>query len=142
MNNSVKLRRKQQGAGLLYWIACLAILGFIGTFVIKVAPLYMDNKLVQTGLKGLVKDGTRLADLSDEDIRKRLYNFYNINNVRSPEPNKGLKIDRSQNDRVIVKVDYQEKVSFIANIELLLTFENHLDSSLPDLCCRPKANIE
>ncbi|MGN0921937.1 MAG: DUF4845 domain-containing protein [Cellvibrio sp.] len=142
MNNSVKLRRKQQGAGLLYWIACLAILGFIGTFVIKVAPLYMDNKLVQTGLKGLVKDGTRLTDLSDEDIRKRLYNFYNINNVRSPEPNKGLKIDRSQNDRVIVKVDYQEKVSFIANIELLLTFENHLDSSLPDLCCRPKANIE
>lgn len=142
MNNSVKLRRKQQGAGLLYWIACLAILGFIGTFVIKVAPLYMDNKLVQTGLKGLVKDGTRLVDLSDEDIRKRLYNFYNINNVRSPEPNKGLKIDRSQNDRVIVKVDYQEKVSFIANIELLLTFENHLDSSLPDLCCRPKANIE
>ena len=97
----------------------------------------MDNKLVQTGLTGLVKDGTRLTDLSDEDIRKRLYNFYNINNVRSPEPNKGL-----QNDRVIVKVDYQEKVSFIANIELLLTFENHLDSSLPDLCCRPKANIE
>jgi predicted lipid carrier protein YhbT len=142
MKSLVKSRRSQKGAGLIYWAACIVLVGFIATFLVKVVPIYLDNKLVQTGLKSLIKDGTRLADLSDEDIKKRLYNFYNINNVRSNEPTKGLKIDRSQNDRIIVKVDYQEQVNFIANIDLLLTFENHLDSSLPDLCCRPKAKIE
>lgn len=142
MKSALIQRQYQTGAGLIYWIVCIAVVAFIATFLIRVVPFYLDNRLIQTGLKALVKDGDRLHELNDEEIRKRLYNFYNINNIRSNAPNKGLSIDRTRSDRVIVKVDYEERVAFFANIELLLTFENHLDSSLPDFCCRPKAKLE
>lgn len=139
MSTSLRAYKYQQGAGLIQWIAGLAILGLFGLFLVKVTPIYMENRLVQTGLKSLTKSGDRLGEISNADIRKRLDTFYMINNVKSRNAVDGLAIDRSGADRVIVKIDYEERVNFISNIDLVLTFENHLDSSLPDFCCKPKA---
>lgn len=139
MSISLRARKYQQGAGLIQWIAGLAILGLLGLFVVKVTPIYMENRLVQTGLKSLTKSGERLSEMSNADISKRLDTFYMINNVKSRNAVDGLDIDRSGADRVIVKIDYEERVNFFSNIDLVLTFENHLDSSLPDFCCKPKA---
>jgi len=75
--------------------------------------------------------------MSDSDIKKKMENFYMINNVRS-DASKKIVIARNANG-VVVKIDYDTRDTFFYNIDLILNFANHLDSAHPDLCCTPRA---
>lgn len=127
---------KQAGLGLIQWLFVLAAAGFFLLFAFRVVPLYAENRYVVSGLKSLQDGGNLLTDMTDAEIKKKLANFYMINNVRSEGPTKNLDIDRS-NNKIIVMVDYETRVNLFYNIDLVLFFENHLDSSRVNMCCRP-----
>jgi hypothetical protein len=127
---------KQNGLGLIQWLAVLAAAGFFLLFAFRVVPMYAENRYVISGLKSLQDGGSRLTDMTDSEIKKKLANFYMINNVRSEGPTKNLEISRS-NNKILVMVDYETRVNLFYNIDLVLFFENHLDSSRVDRCCKP-----
>jgi hypothetical protein len=127
---------QQRGAGLLQWLVIILVVVFIGLFAFRVVPLYVENKYVESGLKALDDGGVRLVDMNDQDIRKRMANFYLINNVRSEGPTKNINIVR-ESDRVVVMIDYEARVRLFWNLDVVARFENHLDSRHPTLCCRP-----
>ena len=127
---------KQGGLGLIQWLFVLAAAGFFLLFAFRVVPLYAENRYVIAGLKSIQDGGNRLTDMTDSEIKKKLANFYMINNVRSEGPTKNLKISRA-NNKIIVMVDYETRVNLFYNIDLALTFENHLDSSRVNMCCTP-----
>lgn len=133
---AVKSPSRQRGFSMLQWLVILAAAGFFLLFGFKVVPLYSENMYVVSALKSLEDSGSRLKDMSNMEITSKLNNFYMINNVRSDGPTKNLKIDRS-NDKVLVTVDYETRVNFFHNIDFVLKFENHLDSTRPDMCCNP-----
>jgi hypothetical protein len=131
-----KLPAQQAGFSMLQWIFVIAVGGFFLIFGFKVVPLYSENMYVVSALKSLQDSGSRLQDMSNMEINAKLNNFYMINNVRSDGPTKSLKINRSS-EKVIVTVDYETRVNLFYNIDLVLKFDNHLDSSMPEKCCKP-----
>ena len=136
----IKSLKQQRGLGMLQWALVIAIAGFFLLFAFKVVPLYAENRYVEAGLRSLVSGGEKLEQMTDAEIRKKLGNFYMINNVRSEGPTKNIKIQREA-DKTLVTVDYETRAPLMYNIDLILTFQNHLDSSKPALCCSPAPTL-
>ena len=131
--------QKQQGIGLINLLILIVVGVFIGKFLFTVVPMYTENRYIVSGLKDLVAPGAKLQDMSDNDIRKKMNNFYMINNVRSEESQK-IEIVRNVNG-VVVKIDYEARAPFFYNIDLVLRFANHLDSARPGVCCSPLPEV-
>ena len=112
----------------------LASFGFFLTCFFKVGPAYLDNHYIVAALRDLAEEHPDdLAHLSKSTIRQELSKFYTINNVRG-EAAKSLEVERKQ-DKTIISVAYETRVPFIANIDVVIKFNNVLDSSRPDECC-------
>ena len=131
--------QKQRGMGLINLVLVLMVCAFCGTFAFKVVPMYADNRYIISGLKALVGTGGDLDHMSDAEIRKQMNNFYMLNNVRSQEGTK-IDINRSAN-RVVVKIDYEARATLFANIDVVMSFKNHLDSDRPNECCAPVEEV-
>lgn len=129
--------KKQQGMGLLNLIGIIVLGAFIGKFLFTVVPMYTENRYVVAGLKDLATTGKKLQDMSDMEIRKKMEDFYMINNV-TREGSRKFVIVRNANG-VVVKNDYEARDVFFGDIDLVWTFNNHLHSTHPDLCCTPTA---
>ena len=133
--------KKQQGLGLLSWILVLIIAGFFLLCAFKIVPLYAENRYVVSGLQSLADEGSSLEEMSDMEIKRKMANFYMINNVRSEGP-KNIEIQRDAK-KLIVKIDYEARVTlfdnapFIRTLDVVVVFKNHLDSSRPNQCCTP-----
>ena|SRR5688572_11203381 len=127
-------KNKQAGMNSLLLLFILASFGFFLTCFFKVGPLYLDNRFIVSALKDLAEQHPDdLAELSKATIRQELSKFYTINNVRG-EAAKALEVDRRQ-EKTIITVAYETRVPFIANIDVVVKFNNVLDSSQPDECC-------
>jgi hypothetical protein len=133
--------KNQRGLGMLQWALVIAVAGFFLLFAFKVIPLYAENRYVESALRSLETGGEKVANMTDAEIRKKLGNFYMINNVRSEGPTKNIKIDRGSED-VLITIDYETRVPLFYNIDLVLSFQNHLDSSRPGQCCKPAKVIK
>ncbi|MGB3612136.1 MAG: DUF4845 domain-containing protein [Cellvibrio sp.] len=129
--------KRQQGLGMLGWLVVIAVAGFFLLCAFKVIPLYAENRYVISGLKSLVEPGTRLEDMSTAEIKKKMSNFYMINNVRSKEA-QNIVVERDAR-RVVVKIDYEARVNLFYNLDVVVNFQNHLDSTAPHQCCTPVA---
>jgi hypothetical protein len=127
--------KKQQGLGMLAWLVVLAIAGFFLLCAFKIIPLYAENRYVISGLKALVEPGTKLEDMTTAEIKKKMGNFYMINNVRSKDA-QNIVVERDAR-RVVVKIDYEARVNLFYNLDVVVDFKNHLDSTAPHQCCKP-----
>ena len=121
--------------GMIQLMVVILVCAFCGIFAFKVVPLYAENRYIISGLKELVDPGAKLEQMSDAEIKKKMNNFYTVNNVRGEEA-QNIVIDRSVN-QVVVKIDYEARAPFFANIDLIVSFQNHLDSANPAMCCTP-----
>ncbi len=136
----LKIFRHQRGLGMLQFALIVAIAGFLLLFVFKVVPLYAENRYVESALRSLVSGGEKLEEMSDAEIIKKLNNFYMINNVRSEGPTKNIKIEREA-EKTVITIDYETRVPLMYNIDLVLSFKNHLDSTKPTQCCKPATTL-
>jgi hypothetical protein len=132
----MKLLQQQRGMGMMQLLLIVSVVGFCLLFAAKVVPLYAENRYVEEALRSIEAGGDRLTDMTDADIRAKLGKFYLINNVRSEGPTKNIAIDRS-NNKVLVTVDYEARQNFVWDIDLLVKFQNHLDSTRVAQCCKP-----
>jgi hypothetical protein len=126
---------------MLQWALVIAVAGFFLLFAFKVVPLYAENRYVESALRSLETGGEKVGEMTDAEIRKKLGNFYMINNVRSEGPTKNIKIDRRSED-LLITIDYETRVPLFYNIDLVLSFQNHLDSARPGQCCKPATAIK
>lgn len=139
--NQYKTIKRQRGLGMLQWALVIAVAGFFLLFAFKVVPLYAENRYVESALRSLETGGEKIENMTDAEIKKKLGNFYMINNVRSEGPTKNIHIDRRSED-LLITVDYETRVPLFYNIDLVLSFQNHLDSARPGQCCKPKTVIQ
>jgi len=139
MSNVSRVAQLKYQAGFSAGGIILALVLF--TVVVKVAyavaPAYYDNRLVVSALEELAeKQRANLKDIRKSDVTSHLSKFYQLNNVRNPVILKALEVDKRK-ERTIIKVDYEVRSNFAGNLDFVLTFQNHLDSSKPDECCTP-----
>lgn len=131
----IKSLKQQAGLTMVSWIFVLAVVAFCGMFGFAVVPMYAENIYVEKALKSLVEPGGNLAEMSDSEIRKRLLNFYLVNNVRS-EGAQNIVIDR-KSKALLVTIDYENRTNLFYNIDVVTSFQNHLDADDPKSCCKP-----
>lgn len=120
------MRKKQGGATIwvnLIWIMMGVV---IAIFSVKVIPIYLDNYTVAGSLEGL-KAEEGLSKLKDREIRRKLSDFFTINNVRTISPDQ-IVIEREKRKLVAIKVDYEVREHLFYNIDLMLKFENRLEA--------------
>lgn len=125
--------KKQQGLGAIAWLTIIVVVVIFGVCAAKMIPAYTENLTVEAGLRSLTDDIEPVHEMSKGEIRQKLSNFYTINNVRGPAT-ENLEIDRNR-DRTLVQVNYEVRESLFANIAVVMTFNNQLDSSKPEECC-------
>lgn len=126
-------QKHQQGLGAIGWLCVILLVVFFGLCTFKMVPAYSENQLVKSALRSLTRDVESVHTMSKGEIRQKLNSFYTINNVRGPATD-ALEIDR-QRDKTLVKVNYEVRVPLFANVEVVMTFNNVLDSSRPQDCC-------
>lgn len=134
--------KKQRGISALAWLLILMIAGFFLLCAFKIIPLYAENRYVESALNSLIDPSTPLEDLTDSDIKRKLGNFYQINGVRSKGP-QNIVIKREAKN-LLITIDYEARITLFDDaplfrtVDVVVLFENHLDSATPDKCCRPK----
>jgi len=138
---TIKSIKHQRGLGMLQWALVIAVAGFFMLFAFKVVPLYAENRYVESALRSLETGGEELEQMTDAEIKSKLNKFYTINNVRSIGPVENIRIER-ESEKAIVTVDYETRVPLFWNIDLVVSFQNHLDSTRPGQCCKPPATLK
>ena len=128
----------QRGMGAIGWLCVILIVVFFGTSAFKMVPAYNENQMIKTALRSLADGPDNVHEMPKSEIRSQLRKFYTINNVRG-EAAKNLEIDR-QRDQTLVKINYEVREKLFGNVSVVMTFNNVLDSSKPDACCKASAS--
>ncbi|MDQ2075386.1 DUF4845 domain-containing protein [Marinimicrobium sp. ABcell2] len=126
----------QRGISMPLLVLIIAIGGFFLLCAFKVVPIYAENRYVVAALNSLAADPVRLHSMTPREIRQELLRFYDINNVRSPGPRNNIEVEK-RSGNTIVNINYETREPLVWNIDLVLSFENQLDSARPEACCRP-----
>lgn len=115
----------QRGMSSLSLLAVLCIGGFFLLALFRVGPLYLDNYFVGAAMESMREEDFHKMD--DAEIFKKLFSYFTINNVRDIKRST-VKIERPK-DGTLIKVDYEKRVNFLGNLDVVVKFENHLHSS-------------
>lgn len=126
--------KRQRGLGAIAWLCLIVVVVFFGLCAFKMVPAYNENQLVKAGLRSLAKDVDGVQHMTRGEIHRKMQTFYSLNNVRG-EAAKHLEVEQRR-DKTLVKVNYDVRVPLFANISVVMTFNNVLDSSKPGACCR------
>ncbi|MEZ5529152.1 MAG: DUF4845 domain-containing protein [Porticoccaceae bacterium] len=118
-------QRTQRGISVLGALVTLAVVGFFLTAALKVGPLYLDNSFVKAAIDSLAEEN--IHTMTDSQVRRKLGDFFDINNVRDIDM-KDIKIEREKT-RTLVTLNYEKRVNFIANVDVVVRFNNSYDSS-------------
>ena len=116
---------KQQGLSALGLLLVLAIGGFFLTIATRVGPLFLDNSFVNAALQSLENESVHT--LTDRQIRRKLSDYFTVNNVRDVSV-KDLVIERKKT-ATTVRLDYERRINFLANVDVVVVFENVYDTS-------------
>ena len=115
----------QRGATLTTTIIAIFIGGFFLTLVFKLGPHYLDNRIVAGALEQVGQSG--LKGQSSTDIRRKIGDFFTINNIRDISASK-VQIKRSP-EGVVLSLDYDKRVELFANVDVVLKFSDQFNSA-------------
>lgn len=117
------MRHAQRGMSTYTMITMFALAGFAGLFAFKVGMPILDNWTVQEILESLDNDPEIKAQSSVE-IRKTLTKKFEVNRIEHISVKDDVKFVSEGGVRTIV-VDYEARVPFFANIDLVVKFETN-----------------
>ncbi len=133
--------KKQQGISALGIMTAILVGSFVFICGYKTIPAYYDDFLIRKALKSLVDKGTgEVSELSKTQAQRELSNFYMMNNISGPKT-KALRVKRFK-EKTIYDISYEVREHLFGNIEIVLTFENQLDTSKPFECCEKQVEFK
>lgn len=116
-------RKAQRGAS--YWSIMFGVMlvVIIGKAIIITWPAYWDNRLINASIEERLKTST---DNSPEKFVSELQQQFTLNNLRDLDPKDIMKVSNSGGE-LVVQTDYEVRKKFIANIDLIMSFEKQFD---------------
>jgi len=118
--NNLSRQRGISSAGVL---PIAVLLGLFFTVGLKVGPLYVDHNLI-TGLCQDLIDNGEANGMTVTEVRDRISSTLRINNVTDFDLN-SIRM-RKENGEAIITVAYEKRVSLIANLDIVATFDESL----------------
>lgn len=131
--------KKQVGLSSLGMLFTLAAVGFLLTCAFKMGPAYLDNRFIVGALQSMADSESDIAALSNGEIRSQLGKTFTVNNIRNINLN-DVKVER-KNSKVLININYEVRMPLFYNIDVVMTFANHLDSSRPGDCCAAPVDL-
>ena len=125
---------KQKGLSAFGWLVVIFLFGIALTIAYAMIPAYYDNTLVADGLKS-IGSSPDVKAMSREQAVSKLQSYFDLNGVRG-EPTKSIKVVR-RSEGILVNIDYEVRENIFGNVDVVMRFENQLDTSNPDACCKP-----
>jgi outer membrane lipopolysaccharide assembly protein LptE/RlpB len=118
------MKRIQTGMSSISLLLVLAACGFVLLIAFKIGPLYIDNYFVRASVNSLQEMDVR--SVSDREVKKALSRYFMINGVRDISPDSAT-VERDTK-HAVVKLDYEKRVPFFGNVDVVVRFENHFDT--------------
>lgn len=119
---------RQEGWTMWSLMFTLLILGTIAWIGLKIVPLYMDNSTIRTALKTLQNDRS-LADASYDEIYELIDKRLDINGIRTIKEDDIEFVEEENYTQV--RIDYEKRLPLVSNIDIILTFKNHVNLAAP-----------
>ncbi len=129
----MEISSSQQGSSSIKMIAIIVTCAFYLLLAFKIIPVYAENRFIVTAIKSIAVDSEALRGMTKKEIRSTLYRYYTLNNVRSPG-SREVKIIRNSKS-VVIQNKYEVRIPIIGNIDIVVSFNNVLDSARFDECC-------
>lgn len=73
--------------------------------------------------------------MSSREIKQNLASFYRVNGI-SKEVADGTTVTRSEG-HVYIDMNYEQRIPMFSNIDVVLSFNKHVNSKFPNKCCSP-----
>ena len=116
---------KQSGMTTLSTLFVVAIVGFFFTVIFKLAPHYLDNRMIQSAFNQVGE--SNISGKSDTQIRHTIASFFAINNIRDVDI---AKIVIARGDATTrISLDYETRFAMFGNVDVVLSFSNQYDSA-------------
>ncbi len=119
-----KLSQSQQGS-FYSTVVLLAMFGIILTAALKIAPAYLDHKVVVDTMKGIAASKDFDA-MTIEEISASLVPTMDVNNVKLAAD--ALKVV-NDGSREFVEVSYETRVALFANISAVVSFSDRFEKN-------------
>ena len=120
---SLESRYRQRGVSKFGLLMLLFLIASFFTIGMKVGPLYIDHNLITGICRELIENG-QADDMSVTDVRNQVSNSLRINNVRDFDLS-DIRM-RKQDGKAIITIAYERRVEFIANLDLVASFDTIL----------------
>jgi hypothetical protein len=119
----MRLKQAQRGVTMISIAFYLGLLAFVVFTVLKLFPVYMESFTVASSVKALETSGEEYTGASAvrESLRKKM----SFNNVTAVEKD-DISVTR-EDQTYMVDVNYEVRIPFIKNVNLILSFENHAE---------------
>jgi hypothetical protein len=116
---------KQSGMATVSTLFLVAIVGFFLTVLFKLAPHYLDNRMIQATINQVGE--SNINGKSKAEIRNKIANFFTINNIRDVNI-ATIAIDRTD-AATRISLDYEKRIVMFGNVDVVLSFSNQYDSA-------------
>ena len=116
---SLQMRSRQTGLGALGWLIVLAIASFLLTCFFKVGPIYLDYWSAKKSLDNTIngnagKPKGELLKAIDKQLEVDGINVIKTKDFKFNQTRDGLELNAS----------YEQRVPLIANVDVVVKFEN------------------
>lgn len=123
-------QRKNRVAGMTTWgmMGVAAMGGFCVLFLVKLAPIYIENFSVKSVMETLEEDEELLRDARKKDIQTTLLKRFTVNqvfNVRKEH----ITIKKTKED-ISVTIEYEVRTPLMSNIDVVPYFHHEFQKKL------------
>ena len=116
-------RHSQAGITALGFLILAILVGVIGFAVMKVTPMYIKNMRMSTIMEDVQRDLSGQA-ATPQSIRNELSRRFSVEDINLDID--AMKITQS-NRGYTLHVKYDERASYIANVYLLVAYDNQVE---------------
>jgi Tfp pilus assembly major pilin PilA len=121
-------RAKSRGITFIGFIILLLVIGFFAYLAMRLVPMYVEYMGVVKAMEQ-VRSEPGANNRSPEEIRRSLSLKFDTQYVDSNAvPPQAIRVIREGNSQSL-NINYERRVPFIHNIELLATFDKTVDLS-------------
>ena len=116
----MKLRKQQQGLGMLGWLIVLAIASFALTCFFRVGPVYLEYWQTKKALDLVLVD-SQASGKSKDELLSAIQKQFDVSRIESIAT-KDIKFTDAKAGRE-VNANYEKRVALIANIDVVVKFD-------------------
>ncbi|MDQ7073377.1 MAG: DUF4845 domain-containing protein [Gammaproteobacteria bacterium] len=118
---------KQRGMTLISWVLVLGIIAFFATIAIRLIPMYQEYFGVKNIMQGMEQE-LRNNKLTKSQVNVMLMRRFNTGYIQSVKKD-NITIERGKNNAYVtkIKIDYEVREPFIAQIDLIGHFVVEVD---------------